>query len=158
MERNSPGALLVRKPGAFGASGTSDSHAIISSCSLHVTRVCSLAAVLRPPAAPAPPAPLPLFSSLMACKFVARRGPFCCKLCASARSQRLCGLRCCGLRCCGLRCCAVPLAAPPAPLSAAFGRTAVLLNPAWPATTPLPRGIPPNGRGLVNLILFKNGP
>jgi hypothetical protein len=66
MERSSPGAR--RKPGAFGASGTSDSHAIISSCSLHITRVCSLEAVLRPPAAPAPPAPLPLFSS---CKFVA---------------------------------------------------------------------------------------
>jgi hypothetical protein len=34
MERNSSGAL--RAPGAFGASGTSDPHAIISSCSLHV--------------------------------------------------------------------------------------------------------------------------
>ena len=63
MERNSSGA-----PGAFGASGTSDPHATLSSCSLHITHVCSLAAVLRPsaaaplaarpPAAPAPPAPL----------------------------------------------------------------------------------------------------
>ena len=34
MERYSSGAL--RAPGAFGASGTSDPHAIISSCSLHV--------------------------------------------------------------------------------------------------------------------------
>ena len=34
MERNFPGAL--RAPGAFGASGTSDPHAIISSCSLLV--------------------------------------------------------------------------------------------------------------------------
>ena len=43
MERNSSGAL--RAPGAFGATGTSDHHAILSSCVLHVTRVCSLAAV-----------------------------------------------------------------------------------------------------------------
>jgi hypothetical protein len=49
MERNSSGAL--RAPGAFGASGTSDPHAIISSCSLHITHVCWLAAVLRPSAA-----------------------------------------------------------------------------------------------------------
>ncbi len=35
-ERNSPGA--------FGASGTSDTHAIRSSCSLYIMRVCSLAA------------------------------------------------------------------------------------------------------------------
>jgi hypothetical protein len=72
MERNSSGAL--RTPGAFGASGTSDPHAILSSCSLYITHVCWLAAVLRPsgaaaearlttrpPAAPAPPALLPLF-------------------------------------------------------------------------------------------------
>ena len=58
MERNLPGAL--RAPGAFGATGTSDHHAILSSCSLCITRVCSLAAVkaaapltTRPPAAPA---------------------------------------------------------------------------------------------------------
>ena len=66
MERNSSGAL--RAPGAFGARDTSDHHIILSSCSLYITRVCSLAAVLlpsaaaplttRPPAAPAPPAPL----------------------------------------------------------------------------------------------------
>ena len=55
MERNSSGAL--RAPGAFGAIGTSDHHAILSSCLLCVTRVCSLTAVLRPSAAPAPPAP-----------------------------------------------------------------------------------------------------
>ena len=73
MERNSPGAL--RAPGAFGARGTSDPHAILSSCSLYITHVCSLAAVLprrtsaaaplttRPAAAPAPPAPLQLFSA-----------------------------------------------------------------------------------------------
>ena len=78
MERNSSGAL--RAPGAFGASGTSDPHATLSSCSLHITHVCWLPAVLRPStaaplttrpaAAPAPPAPgpLPLFS---ACKSVA---------------------------------------------------------------------------------------
>ena len=48
MERNSSGAL--RAPGAFGASGTSDPHAAISSWSLHVTHVCWLAAVLRPSA------------------------------------------------------------------------------------------------------------
>ena len=46
MERNSSGAL--RAPGAFGAIGTSDHHAILSSCLLCITRVCSLAAVLRP--------------------------------------------------------------------------------------------------------------
>jgi hypothetical protein len=45
MERNSSGAL--RAPGAFGASGTSDPHATLSSCSLHITHVCWLAAVLR---------------------------------------------------------------------------------------------------------------
>ena len=43
MERNSSGAL--RAPGAFGAIGTSDHHAILSSCLLCITRVCSLAAV-----------------------------------------------------------------------------------------------------------------
>ena len=56
MERNSSGAL--RAAGAFGAIGTSDHHAILSSCLLCITRVCSVAAVLRPktmrpPAAPA---------------------------------------------------------------------------------------------------------
>ena len=45
MERNSSGAL--RAPGAFGASGTSDPHAIISSCLLHITHVCWLTAVLH---------------------------------------------------------------------------------------------------------------
>jgi len=49
--RNSAGAL--RAPGAFGASGTSAPHAMFSSCPLHVTRVCSLASVLRPSAAAA---------------------------------------------------------------------------------------------------------
>jgi hypothetical protein len=49
MERNSSGAL--RAPGAFGTSGTSDSHVTLSSCSLHITHVCWLAAVLRPSAA-----------------------------------------------------------------------------------------------------------
>ena len=49
--RNSAGAL--RAPGAFGARGTSAPHAMLSSCPLHVTRVCSLAAVLRPSAAAA---------------------------------------------------------------------------------------------------------
>jgi hypothetical protein len=80
MERNSSGALRRGAPGAFGASGTSDLHATISSCSLHITHVCWLPAVLRPqasvaaplttrpPAAPAPPAPLPLFST---CAYVA---------------------------------------------------------------------------------------
>jgi len=77
MERNSSGALR-RAPGAFGATGTSDYHAILSSCLLCITRVCSLTAVLRPSAAaplttrpaaaPAPPAPLQLFS---ACESVA---------------------------------------------------------------------------------------
>ncbi len=43
MERNSSGAL--RAPGAFGARDTSDHHIILSSCSLYITRVCSLAAV-----------------------------------------------------------------------------------------------------------------
>jgi hypothetical protein len=76
MERNSSGAL--RAPGAEGASGASDPRAILSSWSLHTTHVFWLAAVLRPsaaaplttrpPAAPAPPAPLPLFS---ACESVA---------------------------------------------------------------------------------------
>ena len=76
MERNSPGAL--RAPGAFGGSGISDHHVTLSSCSLHITRVFWLPAVLRPsaaapsaaaplttrpPAAPAPLAPLPLFSA-----------------------------------------------------------------------------------------------
>ena len=46
MERNSSGAL--RAPGAFGARDTSDHHIILSSCSLYITRVCSLAAVPRP--------------------------------------------------------------------------------------------------------------
>ncbi len=45
MERNSPSA------GAEGASGTSDHHATNEICSLYITRVCSLAAVLRPSAA-----------------------------------------------------------------------------------------------------------
>ena len=68
MERNSLGTLCA--PNVLGASGTSDPHAIISSWSLHITHVCSLAAPLttRPPAAPAPPAPHPLFS---ACESVA---------------------------------------------------------------------------------------
>ena len=38
MERNLSGAL--RAPGASDAIGTSDTHAIISSCSLHITHVC----------------------------------------------------------------------------------------------------------------------
>ncbi len=76
MERNLSGAL--RAPDAFGANGTSDPHAILSICSLYITRVCSLTAELRPSAAaplttrpaaaPAPPAPLQLFS---ACESVA---------------------------------------------------------------------------------------
>jgi hypothetical protein len=120
MERNSPGAL--RAPDAFGARGTMDHHVTLSSCSLYITRVCSLAAVLRPsrccgrrlttrppaaPAPPAPPAPLPLFS---ACESVAilRQAMRVCSLAAVLR----------------------PLAAPPAPLSAAFGRTSVLPSPA----------------------------
>jgi hypothetical protein len=41
------------RSGAFGARGTSAPHAMLSSCALHVTRVCSLAAVLRPSAAAA---------------------------------------------------------------------------------------------------------
>ena len=116
MERNSSGAL--RAPGAFGASGTSDPHATLSSCSLHITHVCSLAAVLRPPAAPAPPAPLPLFS---ACKSVAVLGQ---------------AMRVCSLAAVLRPSAAAPLAArppaapaPPAPLSAAFGHTAVLPKP-----------------------------
>ena len=36
--------------GARGARGTSAPHAMLSSCPLHVMRVCSLAAVLRPSA------------------------------------------------------------------------------------------------------------
>ena len=39
------------RSGAFGARGTSAPHAMFSSCALRVTRVCSLAAVLRPSAA-----------------------------------------------------------------------------------------------------------
>ena len=49
--RNSAGAL--RAPGAFGARSLSAPHAMFSSCALRVTRVCSLAAVLRPSAAAA---------------------------------------------------------------------------------------------------------
>ncbi len=79
MEKYSSGAL--RASGAFSTSGTSDSHAIISSCSLHITHVCSLPAVLRPSAAD-----------------LLRRG--------------------------------LVAPAPPAPLSAAFGRTALLPHPA----------------------------
>ena len=41
------------RSGAFGARGTSAPHAMFSSCALRVTRVCSLAAVLRPSAAAA---------------------------------------------------------------------------------------------------------
>jgi hypothetical protein len=126
MERNSSGAL--RAPGAFGAMGTSDPHAIFSSCSLHITHVCWLAAVLwpsaaaplttPPPAAPAPPASQPLFS---ACKFVAVlwQAVRVCLLSAVLRPSA-----------------AAPLAArppaapaPPAPLSGACGSTAVLPNP-----------------------------
>jgi hypothetical protein len=114
MERNSSGAL--RAPGAFGASGTSDHHATLSSCSLQITPVLRPQHRTRPPAAPAPPAPLPLFS---ACKSVAVLGQAMrvCLLAAVLRPSA-----------------AAPLAALPAPLSAAFcahfGRTAVLLNPA----------------------------
>ncbi len=46
MERNSSGARSA--PCAFGSSGTSDPHAIISSCSLHITHVCWLGAMVRP--------------------------------------------------------------------------------------------------------------
>ena len=117
MERNSSGAL--RAPGAFGATGTSEHHAILSSCLLCITRVCSLAAVLRPPAAPAPPAPLQPFSA-------------CLSVAVTLQAMRVCSLAAV------LRpSAAAPLAArppaapaPPAPLSAAFGRTAVLPNPA----------------------------
>jgi hypothetical protein len=35
------------RSGAFGARGTSAPHAILSSCPVQVTRVCSLAAVSR---------------------------------------------------------------------------------------------------------------
>ena len=127
MERNSSGAL--RAPGAFGAIGTSDHHAILSSCLLCITRVCSLAAVLRPsaaaplttrpPAAPAPPAPLQPFSA-------------CLSVAVTLQAMRVCSLAEV------LRpSAAAPLAArppaapaPPAPLGAAFGRTAILPNPA----------------------------
>ena len=50
MERNSPGAE--------GASGTSDHHATNEICSLYITRVCSLAAVLRPSGQASAAAPL----------------------------------------------------------------------------------------------------
>ena len=156
MERNSSGAL--RAPGAFGASGTSDPHATlqICQCSLYITHVCSLAAVLRPSAAaplttrpaaaPAPPAPQQLFSPGPGHASLSE-SPFCSKSCASACSQRCCGrrpqhlwrhglrphrrLRRHSARPLGaLRCCRIRLR--------------------WPATTPRPRAIPPNGS--FNLI------
>ena len=47
MERNSSGAL--RAPGAFGATGTSDHHAILSSCLLCITGASGATRrVLRP--------------------------------------------------------------------------------------------------------------
>jgi hypothetical protein len=49
MERNSSRAL--RAPGAFGASGKSDPHGTLPSCSLHITHVFWLPVVLRPSAA-----------------------------------------------------------------------------------------------------------
>ncbi len=49
--RNSAGTL--RAPSALGARNTSAPHAMFSSCAIQVTRVCSLAAVLRPSAAAA---------------------------------------------------------------------------------------------------------
>jgi hypothetical protein len=113
LERNSSGA--------FGASGTSDPHALISSCSfaLHLARLLTT----RPPAAPAPPQPL--FS---ACESVA----------ALRQAMRVCSL-------------AAPLATrPSAALRCSSCRIRLHWPPQWPATTPhwQPRAIPPNGRGL----------
>jgi hypothetical protein len=59
MERNSPGD--------FGASGTSDHHAILKICSLYIMHVCSLAAVRRPSAA----VPLTTRQLFAACESVA---------------------------------------------------------------------------------------
>ena len=87
--RNSARAWRLRRQRHIGSSCDS-----LSSCSLYITRVCSLAAcqraVLRPPLTTRPAsragasATFPQHASL---------SPFCCKPCASARSQRCCGLR-----------------------------------------------------------------
>jgi hypothetical protein len=139
MERNSSGAL--RAPGAFGARGTSDPHAILEICSLYITQVCSLAAVStaafgRAGASGAAAA----FISMRVCRrAVASHARLLDRSGAAAllRPQHLLqrGLRphrrlrrhsarpSHALRCCRIR-----------------------LH--WPATTPRPRAIPPNGREL----------
>jgi hypothetical protein len=116
MERDAPGALrapAARLTPSAPAAHRGSHHVTLWSCSLYITRVCLLAAVLRlttrPPAAPVPPASLPFFS---ACESVS-------VLRQAARLFSLAAVLRPG-----------PLAAPPAPLSAAFGRTAVLPNPA----------------------------
>ncbi len=140
MEGNSSGARSA--PGAFGAIGTSDPHAILSSNLLYITHVSWLPAMLRPsvlrpklttrpPAAPAPPAPQPLFS---ACESVAvlRQAMRVCSLAAVLRPKhlwrrlrRLSARPSAALRCCRIR-----------------------LH--WPATTPRPRAIPPQRTGASN--------
>ncbi len=93
----------LRAPGAFGAGGTSDPHVILSRAARstrYITRVC----LHMLAEAPAPPAPPPLFSAWKS-------------LAALLRAMRVCSLPE------ALRTAAAPLAAPPAPLSAAFGRT-----------------------------------
>jgi hypothetical protein len=112
MERNLPaqleGARAARLAPSAPAAHPSDDgpatdphwHVILSRCSLHVTRICSLRvpaalrpSVLlttrtRPPAAPAPPAPGPLPLS----KFLSMRvlSPFCCNLKPSSSGPLAC--------------------------------------------------------------------
>jgi hypothetical protein len=90
---------------------------IISSCSLHITHVCWLAAVLRPAA---------LLQAMRVCSLAAVLRP----------AALLQAMRVCSLAAVLRPKAAAPLAArppaapaPPAPLSVAFGRTAVLPGP-----------------------------
>ncbi len=143
MERNSSGA--------FGANGKSDHYAILSSCSLHITHVCWLPAVLRPsvlrpsaaaplaPAAPAPPAPVALFSAcgsvailwqpMRVCSLAAVMRPSAAAAPLSVGAvRRLRRLSARLQASAALRCCRIRLH--------------------WPVKTPRPRATPPNGRGL----------
>jgi hypothetical protein len=134
METHSPGA--PRAPGASGTSGISDPRALLSSCSLHITHVCGLPALLRPSesAAALPTTRPPAAPPFEACESSAVRG----RPCASARSQRRRGLRPQHVRQWrrGLR----RHRRLPARPSAALRCCRIRLH--WPATTPRPRAIP----------------
>ena len=132
----------LRAPGAFGASGTSDPHAIISSCSLLIHHARLLAHSTAGDAASGRAGASGASSTFLSMQVCRRSGASHARLLARS-----------GAAVFGRTAAAAPLAAPAAPLSAAFGRTAVLPNPASLASDDASAArlvYPPTDAGFTN--------